>query len=116
MRGVRVCLEMKLTAWRNPDVSHVEGLIPREFGADAVEVLGARALLADLENAKAPWAIVVQTTSQRALYTLVQHTSDKAMCLDFGDSPIGNRMARCYAACTPKEHGSCRRRQTREAR
>lgn len=42
------------------DVSHVEGLIPKEFGADAVEVPGARELLADLEKAKAPWAIVVR--------------------------------------------------------
>ena len=41
-------------------MSHVEGLIPKEFGADAVEVLGARALLADLERAKTPWAIVVR--------------------------------------------------------
>ncbi len=45
---------------RSLDVSYVEGLIPKEFGADAVEVLGARSLLADLEEAKAPWAIVVR--------------------------------------------------------
>ena len=42
-------------------MSHVEGLIPKEFGAHAVEVLGARALLADLEAARAPWAIVVRS-------------------------------------------------------
>lgn len=40
-------------------MSHVEGLIPKEFGADAVEVPGARELLAELERAKVPWAIVV---------------------------------------------------------
>ncbi|KAM0796234.1 HAD-like domain-containing protein [Usnea florida] len=48
-------------------VSHVEGLIPKEFGADAVEVPGARELLASLEAAKAPWAIV--TSGTRPLVT-----------------------------------------------
>lgn len=49
------------------DVSHVEGLIPKEFGADAVEVPGARALLASLEEANVPWAIV--TSGTRPLMT-----------------------------------------------
>ncbi|KAL9116927.1 MAG: hypothetical protein Q9187_006544 [Circinaria calcarea] len=48
-------------------VSHVEGLIPKEFGADAVEVPGARALLASLEEANVPWAIV--TSGTRPLMT-----------------------------------------------
>ncbi len=42
-------------------MSHVEGLIPKEFGADAVEVPGARELLAGLEKVQAPWAIVVRS-------------------------------------------------------
>ena len=46
----------------NPDVNHVEGLIPKQYGADAVEVPGARALLASLEEAKVPWAVVTSGT------------------------------------------------------
>ncbi|MCJ1243775.1 hypothetical protein MMC30_000972 [Trapelia coarctata] len=43
-------------------VSQVEGLIPKEFGADAKEVPGSRALLASLDEADAPWAIVTSGT------------------------------------------------------
>ena len=39
------------------DVSQVEGLIPKQFGSDAVEVPGARDLLASMEKAEAPWAM-----------------------------------------------------------
>lgn len=46
-------------------MSHVEGLIPKEFGADAIEVPGARDLLASLEAVNARWAIV--TSGTRAL-------------------------------------------------
>lgn len=46
-------------------MSHVEGLIPKEFGADAVEVPGARKLLSDLDEVKAPWAIVVRHSPHR---------------------------------------------------
>ncbi|KAL8968508.1 MAG: hypothetical protein Q9183_002431 [Haloplaca sp. 2 TL-2023] len=48
-------------------VSHIEGLIPIEYGADADEVPGARSLLASLERVSAPWAIV--TSGTRALVT-----------------------------------------------
>lgn len=47
------------------DISHQEGLIPKEFGHDAVEVPGARKLLASLEDVNAPWAVV--TSATRAL-------------------------------------------------
>ncbi|PGH14160.1 hypothetical protein AJ80_06029 [Polytolypa hystricis UAMH7299] len=43
-------------------VSKVEGLIPREYGQDAVEIPGARDLLHSLEEAKAPWAVVTSGT------------------------------------------------------
>ncbi|KAL8682205.1 MAG: hypothetical protein Q9186_001743 [Xanthomendoza sp. 1 TL-2023] len=43
-------------------VSHIEGLIPREYGADAVEIPGARSLLASLDQIRAPWAIVTSGT------------------------------------------------------
>ena len=47
------------------DVSHVEGLIPKEFGQDAVEIPGARRLLSSLDLWEAPWAVV--TSGTRAL-------------------------------------------------
>ena len=47
------------------DISHQEGLIPKEFGNDAVELPGARKLLASLEAVNAPWAVV--TSATRAL-------------------------------------------------
>ena len=50
---IGVTLELKMGL----DVSHVEGLIPRQFGSDAVEVPGARDLLASMEKAEAPWAM-----------------------------------------------------------
>lgn len=43
----------------------MEGLIPREFGQDAVEILGARRLLSSLDLCEAPWAVV--TSGTRAL-------------------------------------------------
>lgn len=49
------------------DVSHVEGLIPKEFGQDAVEVPGSRVLLESLEAEGAPWMIV--TSGTRPLVT-----------------------------------------------
>ena len=47
------------------DISHQEGLIPKDFGRDAVEIPGARKLLASLEDAKLPWAVC--TSATRAL-------------------------------------------------
>ncbi|KAL9007166.1 MAG: hypothetical protein Q9188_000100 [Gyalolechia gomerana] len=47
--------------WQN----YIEGLIPKEYGGDAVEIPGARSLLAALDLAHAPWAIV--TSGTRAL-------------------------------------------------
>ncbi|KAF2266873.1 2-deoxyglucose-6-phosphate phosphatase 2 [Lojkania enalia] len=57
--------EPKLANWDY--ISHVEGLIPKEFGADAVEILGSRALLAELEEKSVPWCIV--TSGTRPLVT-----------------------------------------------
>ena len=49
------------------DVNYVESLIPKEFGSEAVEVPGARAMLASLDEAGVPWAIV--TSGSRPLMT-----------------------------------------------
>lgn len=44
------------------DVSHMEGRCPREFGQNASEIPGARELLASLDEADVPWAIVTSGT------------------------------------------------------
>ncbi|KAI7153659.1 HAD-like protein [Hortaea werneckii] len=48
-------------------VCEAEGRIPKEYGADAVEIPGSRDLLESLEKAGAPWAIV--TSGTRPLVT-----------------------------------------------
>lgn len=45
------------------DVKHMEGLLPKLYGDDAVEIPGARALLDALGEAGAPWAIVTSGTT-----------------------------------------------------
>lgn len=50
-----------------PDISHAEGQIPIQFGSDAVEILGSRAMLDRLEEQSVPWAIV--TSGTRPLVT-----------------------------------------------
>lgn len=44
------------------DISHAEGLIPKEFGQDAVEIPGSRAMLDDLDAQSVPWCIVTSGT------------------------------------------------------
>lgn len=55
--------EPKLANWEY--VNSVESQIPKEFGADAVEIPGARALLDELNQRSVPWAIV--TSGSRPL-------------------------------------------------
>ena len=43
-------------------VRQLEGQVPLKYGADAVEIPGARYLLSTLEDADAPWAIVTSGT------------------------------------------------------
>ncbi|KAK5074390.1 DL-glycerol-3-phosphatase [Lithohypha guttulata] len=43
-------------------ISEMEGRIPKEFGQDAVEITGARKLLASLDSSDAPWAVVTSGT------------------------------------------------------
>ncbi len=49
------------------DVCHMEGLLPKLYGGDAVEIPGARALLDSLIPTGVPWAIV--TSGTRPLVT-----------------------------------------------
>ena len=44
------------------DISHAEGLIPKEFGQDAVEIPGSRAMLEELQQQEVPWCIVTSGT------------------------------------------------------
>jgi len=44
-------------------ICHTEGLIPKQYGADVVEIPGARALLDSLTQADIPWAIVTSGTT-----------------------------------------------------
>lgn len=44
------------------DIKHMEGLLPKRYGNDAVEIPGARALLQSIGDASIPWAIVTSGT------------------------------------------------------
>ncbi|QIX02030.1 hypothetical protein AMS68_007547 [Peltaster fructicola] len=48
-------------------VSHREGLVPKQYGSDAVEIEGSRALLDTITEAGIPWGIV--TSGTRPLVT-----------------------------------------------
>lgn len=50
------------TAYVLLDITHLEGLIPKEFGQDAVEIPGSRAILEELEQQAVPWCIVTSGT------------------------------------------------------
>ena len=52
----------RLETQKNLDVSHMESLVPTQFGQDAIEIPGARRLLASLDSVNAPWAIVTSGT------------------------------------------------------
>ncbi|KAI9050880.1 hypothetical protein LZ554_004997 [Drepanopeziza brunnea f. sp. 'monogermtubi'] len=44
-------------------IKHMEGLLPKMYGDDAVEIPGARDLLAQIKQASVPWAIVTSGTT-----------------------------------------------------
>lgn len=82
---------------RPPDVSHVEGLIPKEFGQDAVEIPGARHLLETLEAAGAPWGVV--TSGTRALiagWLEVLKLAQPRFLVVAEDVEVGKPDPRCY--------------------
>jgi glycerol 3-phosphatase-1 len=58
-------IQQVVTTLKDTDISQVEGLIPKEFGQDAVEIPGSRALLEQLEQLGIPWCIV--TSGSRPL-------------------------------------------------
>jgi glycerol-1-phosphatase len=56
-----------ILAYTATDISHMEGLIPLQYGSDAKEIAGARSLISSLSPLAVPWAIV--TSGTRPLVT-----------------------------------------------
>ncbi|PGG96371.1 hypothetical protein AJ79_09611 [Helicocarpus griseus UAMH5409] len=78
-------------------VSHVEGLIPTDFGKDAVETPGARQMLKTLDDAGAPWAVV--TSGTRALvsgWLDVMNLALPKYMVVAEDVEVGKPDPRCY--------------------
>ncbi|KAF2120962.1 HAD-like domain-containing protein [Lophiotrema nucula] len=92
--------EPKLANWEY--ISHAEGMIPEKFGADAVEILGSRALLDQLAERSVPWSIV--TSGTRPLVTGwldVMKLTHPANLVAAEDVQIGKPDPACYAlGCT----------------
>ncbi|KAL5045793.1 hypothetical protein BDW71DRAFT_208057 [Aspergillus fruticulosus] len=92
------------------DVSYVEGLIPKEYGSDAVEIPGARSILAALEESGATWGVV--TSGTRALIDgwlgVLKLTHPKVLVVA-EDVELGKPDPRCYLLGRKKlglEHSS----------
>jgi glycerol-1-phosphatase len=81
----------------NLDVSKIEGLIPVEYGQDAVEIPGARDLLRTLEDAGARWGVV--TSGSRALINgwldVLRFAHPKVLVVA-EDVELGKPDPRCY--------------------
>jgi len=75
----------------------MEGMVPKEFGEDAIELPGSRSLLESLEQARAPWAIV--TSGTRPLVTgwiEVMGLSSPQFLVSAEDVRIGKPHPACY--------------------
>lgn len=69
MWQIYLTAEVSKVLWKlitSLDISHMEGLIPHEYGSSAVEIPGARSLISSIPTF-APWAIV--TSGTRPLVT-----------------------------------------------
>ncbi|KAL6239841.1 hypothetical protein BDW75DRAFT_68116 [Aspergillus navahoensis] len=91
-------------------VSYIEGLIPKEYGSDAVEIPGARSILAALEESGATWGVV--TSGTRALIDgwlgVLKLTHPKVLVVA-EDVELGKPDPRCYLLGRKKlglEHSS----------
>ncbi|KAF2842429.1 glycerol-3-phosphate phosphatase-like protein [Patellaria atrata CBS 101060] len=85
----------KLANWDY--VKYQEGLIPKEFGADAVELPGSRSLLNQLEEAGAPWAIVTSgTTSLVTGWLDILKLAHPKHLVSAEDVPRGKPDPACY--------------------
>jgi glycerol-1-phosphatase len=54
---------LQLIEYCYADIKHMEGLMPKNYGADVVEIPGARDLLDAVVKADIPWAIVTSGTT-----------------------------------------------------
>lgn len=73
-----------------PDINHVEGLIPKEFGANAAAIPGAQDLLEALENVRAPWLVVTSGTHALASGWLdVLHLVQPSIMITAEDVKVG---------------------------
>ena len=79
------------------DVSYIEGRLPQEYGADAIEIPGARDLLATLEESGANWGVV--TSGTRALVDgwldILRLTHPRVLVVA-EDVELGKPDPRCY--------------------
>lgn len=80
-----------------PDVSYIEGRIPKEYGSDAIEIPGARQLLTELDKTGARWGVV--TSGTRALVDgwlgVLELTHPEFMVVA-EDVDLGKPDPRCY--------------------
>lgn len=79
------------------DVSYIEGCVPKEYGADAVEIPGARALLTALDKSGARWGVV--TSGTRALldgWLEVLKLTHPDVLVVAEDVELGKPDPRCY--------------------
>lgn len=78
----------------------MEGLLPKNYGDDAVEIPGARALLQELIDRKKPWAIVTSGSMP-----LVSGVSDSVFIMPGSlfspSSPLSHYCA--FAHLTPRK-------------
>lgn len=78
-------------------MGYIEGLIPKEYGSDAVEVPGARDLLAALEADNARWAIVTSGTRPLVSGWLdVMKLSQPRNLVVAEDVTVGKPAPECY--------------------
>ncbi|CBF87918.1 hypothetical protein AN1216.2 [Aspergillus nidulans FGSC A4] len=91
-------------------VSYIEGLIPKEYGSDAIEIPGARSILAALEETGATWGVV--TSGTRALidgWLGVLKLTHPDVLVVAEDVELGKPDPRCYLLGRKKmglEHSS----------
>ncbi|KAF2276253.1 HAD-like protein [Westerdykella ornata] len=88
--------EPKLANWDY--IREVEGVLPKEFGADAVEIPGSRALLEQIDQRSIPWCIV--TSGTRPLVTGwldVLNLAHPQNLVTAEDVKIGKPDPACYA-------------------
>ncbi|KAJ5135797.1 uncharacterized protein N7515_005075 [Penicillium bovifimosum] len=78
-------------------INEIEGRVPKEFGSDAVEIPGGRALLAALEASGARWGVV--TSGTRPLvdgWLEVVNLPHPKNLVTAADVPLGKPDPRCY--------------------